>query len=192
MDGTLELITAPASEPVTVIEAKAWARVTTDEDDSLIDALTSTARAHVEELTGRALLTQTWDYWLDRFPCGELAVPRPLLRTVTYIKYIDQSGALITLDSSKYTVDAKRIPGRIVPSYGNVWPSARGVPNAINVRFDAGFGAASESVPLQLRQAILVLVATLYEQREHLTEAALQDVPVAFWQLINQHRVWWL
>lgn len=192
VDGTLELVTPPTVEPVTVQECKDWMRVTLDDEDTLITDLIAAARGHVEELTGRALLTQTWDYWLDEFPYCEMDIPRPKIQSVTYIKYLDTSGVLQTLSSSLYTVDTKRSPGRIVPSYGNVWPVAQYVPNAVQVRYIAGYGDEPEDVPTQLRQATKVLVATMYENREAMSDVSLETVPMAFYQLLNQHRMWWL
>ncbi|HOD72239.1 MAG TPA: hypothetical protein PKO27_14500, partial [Deltaproteobacteria bacterium] len=40
------------------------------EDDLLGDILT-TAREHVEDITGRAILTQTWDAYLSEWPDGD-------------------------------------------------------------------------------------------------------------------------
>jgi uncharacterized phiE125 gp8 family phage protein len=195
MDGTLSLVTGPSIEPLTVDEAKDWARITDDTEDAVVERLISAARGHVEELTGRALITQTWDYFLDAFP-GTIDVPRPRLISVTHLKYTDEDGTLQTLDVADYTIDLKREPARIVPAYGESWPGTRDVPNAVELRFVAGYGATATSVPEQLRQAIAVLVATMYEQREMATEAStgqqLTDVPIAFWQLVNQHRMWWL
>lgn len=194
VDGTLSLVTAPTIEPITVDEAKDWARITDDTEDAVVERLITAARGFVEEITGRALITQTWDYYLDAFPCGlgTIDVPRPRLQSVTFVKYTDEDGVVQTLDAAEYTVDTKREPARIVPAYGESWPSIRDVPNAVQVRFVAGYGAAAVSVPEQLRHAIGVLVATMYEQRESVAETAMVDVPVAFWQLVNQHRIWWL
>jgi uncharacterized phiE125 gp8 family phage protein len=197
MDGTLVLVTAPTIEPLLVREAKDWARITDDVEDGIVERLITTARAHVEELTGRALTTQTWQYVLDAFPCGgpypgQIDVPRPPLQTVTFLKYLDQAGVLQTISAADYTVDAKRVPARIIPAYGKSWPSPRGVPNAITVEFIAGYGPAPTDVIEPLRQAIAVLVATLFAQREAVADRPLAEVPMAFWQLINQHRIWWL
>jgi uncharacterized phiE125 gp8 family phage protein len=191
---SLVLFTGPTDEPLTVQEAKDWARITESEDDDLVQGLIRAARCHVEQLTGRALLTQTWDLYLDCFP-WQIDVPRPPLQSVTSIKYIDTEGVLQTLASSEYTVDAKSEPGRIVPAYGKVWPSTRYEPNAVQVRFVAGYGLEALDIDArapELRQAIGVLVGTMYEQRETRTPDELTEVPEAFYQLVNQDRVFWL
>ena len=67
----LVIATAPAAEPISTADAKLHLRVDITDDNDLIDALVKVAREHVEIITRRALITQTWDYYLDDFP-GEL------------------------------------------------------------------------------------------------------------------------
>lgn len=195
---SLVLFAGPPIEPLTVQEAKDWARITTDAEDDLVEGLVRSARAHVEQLAGRALLTQTWDLYLDCFP-EQIDVPRPPLQSVTYIKYVDAGGTLQTLASSAYTVDTQAEPGRIVPAYGSSWPGTREQPNAVQVRFVAGYGSEPIDIDAkapELRQAIAVLVATMHEQREMATEATtgqeLTNVPIAFYQLLDQHKMFWI
>lgn len=221
MDGSAVLVTPPAAEPVTLAEAKLWARVDTSytTDDALITALITAARQHIETIACRALITQTWDYFLDcfpygglsplrwtygspfaasvprwtqAFPSGELALPYPTLQSVTFLKYTDDTGTVQTLDPTLYQVDTARIPGRIVPAYGQVWPTARAQPNAVQVRFQSGFGASGSSVPEPLKDAIKVLVATWYGQRETLAPGTIGTIPAVLDVLINQYRVYWL
>jgi uncharacterized phiE125 gp8 family phage protein len=64
------LVTPPASEPVSLAEAKLHLRVETGmtDDDTLISALIVAARQVVETITRRALITQVWKLVLDQFP----------------------------------------------------------------------------------------------------------------------------
>jgi hypothetical protein len=54
------LLTAPAVEPLSLTEAKAFLRVEHNDDDELIAALAAGSRIHVETQTRRALITQRW------------------------------------------------------------------------------------------------------------------------------------
>jgi hypothetical protein len=63
----LTLITPPADEPITVDEAKASLRVTSDVDDGHISLLITAARELVETITRRQLITATWLMMLDSF-----------------------------------------------------------------------------------------------------------------------------
>lgn len=65
----LKLVTAPISEPVSLEEARLFLRLDDDsgEQDALVSALVSAARAEAETRTSRQLITATWELYLDRF-----------------------------------------------------------------------------------------------------------------------------
>ena len=197
---SLSLVSAAAAEPVTLVEAKAFLNVTTADDDTLITSLIAAARAEIDGedgWLGRALVTQTWDLLLDRFPGGSLRnpwsaifAPLPPLQSVTSLKYLDTAGVEQTLATAKYTVDAKSEPGRIVPAYGESWPSTRDVPNAVTLRFVAGYGAAA-AVAEPLKRWIKSRVATLYGFREPVVVGTItSDIETVGDEAILSYRVW--
>lgn len=160
----LTTYSAPASEPVTLTQAKAHCRVDSVDDDPLISALIVAAREYAEVFLGRALITQTLDLTLNGFaPIIEL--PRPPLQSVTSITYTDSNGTAQALSSTYYTVDTKREPGRVFEAYGYNWPTTQAVINAVTIRYVAGYGEAT-SVPQRIKQAILLAVGHWYENRE--------------------------
>lgn len=163
----LVLYSAPATEPVTVDEAKAFLRKEDNDENATIERAIAAAREWVEDYTWRALVTQTWDLYAYEFPCsnGELSLAKGRLQSVSTVTYVDTEGATQTLAGSEYQVDTKREPGRIAPAYSKSWPSTREQFNAVAVRFVAGYGAAS-AVPAALKQAVLILTADLFENRE--------------------------
>lgn len=164
--GALVLVSPPANEPVTVNEAKAHLRVVGTDDDVYISDLIAAARRHVETITRRALLTQTWDYALDSFPPCAIEVPLPPLVSVVSIKYLEAAtGIQATLPGAAYRVDSKRQPGRITPEVGVPWPVTYPAPNAVEIRFTAG-AATTADVPEPIRHAIKLMVGTWYENRE--------------------------
>ncbi|MFQ5535459.1 MAG: head-tail connector protein [Sphingomonadales bacterium] len=188
----LSLVTAPAAEPITLAEAKDHLRITGTDDDVYITRLIAAARQHVDGsdgILGRALITQTWDLFLPKFP-AEIRVPLPPLQSVTSIKYIDAGGITQTLAASEYTVDVKRQPGRIVEAFGKSWPATRDVPNAVEVRFDAGYGLADSDVPEPIRHALLFFIAHLFERREPVvTGTTVAKIPDAADALLASYRI---
>ena len=180
----LSLITAPAREPISLQEAKDHLRVTATDEDALIESLITAARQTIEGRFGviqRALITQTWDWTLDGFPSDStvaLQVPFPPLQSVTSITYLDGDGASQTWSAAKYTVDAKSLIGRIIPAWDEDYPETRSVINAVTVRFAAGFGGAQQDVPMPIRQAMLLLIGHMYENREtHIMGVAVAELP---------------
>lgn len=173
----LKLVTAPASEPVTVAEAKARLLITIDDEDTDLAAMVTQSRELCEAGCQRAFVTQTYSLYLDRFPGGceavapsdgyeyqryasgrEIRLPRPPLQSVTWIKYYDAAGVQQTLDPSAYYVATGSEPGRIRPV--TYWPATQVRPEAVEVRFVAGYGGAS-AVPAAAKAAILLTVKQL-------------------------------
>ncbi len=63
----VRLNTAPASEPVTLAEAKAHLRLDTALDDTYVLSLIATARAYCEQVCWRGIVTQAWELALPGF-----------------------------------------------------------------------------------------------------------------------------
>jgi hypothetical protein len=61
------LISPPAIEPVSITEAQLHLRLDGQFDADYIQALIVSARHTIEKWCWRALITQTWQYWWDRF-----------------------------------------------------------------------------------------------------------------------------
>lgn len=164
----LTVITAPATEPIMLDEAKLHCRVDLDNDDALIERLIAAAREDVEIKKKRALITQTLELRLDDWPCMRLDrvidIPRPPLQSVTSVKYLDEDGDERTLDADTYTVSTGT-PGRVVLNETESWPTLGSYPDAVRVRFVAGYGDADD-VRSQTKAWILLRVAHLYKFRE--------------------------
>lgn len=182
---SLSLFAEPATEPILLADAKLHLKVENTDEDALIDSLISTARRSAENQTHRALITQTWDLNLDRFPtCFE--IPNPPLISVTHVKYYDSSGVLQTVDASDYIVDAPAgpqcLPGRIALAVDASWPTAQTRINAVTIRFVAGYGDAGD-VPEDIKAALKLIVGHLYANRESVVitqrGSIVQEMPQA-------------
>jgi uncharacterized phiE125 gp8 family phage protein len=92
----------PAELPITLADARAQCRVTSTSEDARLLAMIYAATEWGENLTARRLITQTWDLYLDAFPCDEIRAPYAPLRSVTSISYVDLAGVTQTLATSEY------------------------------------------------------------------------------------------
>jgi uncharacterized phiE125 gp8 family phage protein len=162
--GGLVLVTPPAEEPVSLDEMKQHLRVDIMEDDLLIESLITTAREYVEMFTRRQLVTAEWGLTLDEWPAC-IRPPRPPLMGVMTLAYTDSAGQPQTLDPARYQVDMSREPGRILPAHGTSWPAVQPGPGAVQLLYQAGYGAAVD-VPHTFKAAIKLVVGDLYEHRE--------------------------
>jgi uncharacterized phiE125 gp8 family phage protein len=162
----LELITAPAVEPVSVADAKGHLRV--DEavtaEDALIARHIIAARRLVEAYTRRKLVTQKWRLLRDSFCAPIVLGDLAPVATIDAVKYIDTAGALQTLDPATYQL-LKEAPARVVLAFDKSWPDLRGDREGVRVEVTCGYGGAA-AVPEDITAALLLLVADLYEKRE--------------------------
>ena len=182
------IVTAPAVEPVTLVEVKRQRNVTGTDYDAELTRLIAAARQYVENYTGRALITQTWDLFLDEFP-KRIEMPFAPLQSVTTLKYTDTAGAQQTLSSALYTVSANAEPGYIVPAYNESWPDIRYEPDAVEVRYIAGSGDASTDMPEDLRNALFLLIGEWHENTEEAQPFNMTQIPYGVKALIDPYRM---
>lgn len=169
----IKLITAPTSEPFNVHDAAAAALIDADllEDAHTYDLLASlviASREQAESATRRALMTQTWELYLNEFPYWEINIPFPPLQSITSIKYVDTDGVLQTLSSSLYLVDDKSEPAIITPAYGEVWPTARYQRNAVTIKFVAGYASAN-LIPAGIKMWMKMRIKDMFDNRSRFT-----------------------
>lgn len=186
----LKLKTGPSLEPVSSADMKLYLKIDSDTtDDTLIAALITAARRQAEEYLGRALITQTWEMFIDGVgsvlpseledayeemfqtvyvpsSLRTIEVPRPPLQSITSVKYYDEDDVEHTWASTNYRVDTYSEPGRILLAADGEWPEDMRAQQAILVTFVAGYGDAATNVPEDVRNAIKRIVAGLYENRQ--------------------------
>ena len=168
------LLTPPASEPLSLAEAKQFLRVEHGDDDELIAALTSAARNAVELATRRVLVTQSWRIVLDRWPASARIVsPVNPLRTLDAARVLGEDGAPTALDPEDFTLDTASAPGVLAFARADVSEPGSALAG-IELDVTAGYGIAAD-VPAPLVQAIRLLLAQSYEQRDQVRTDALPD-----------------
>jgi hypothetical protein len=94
MNRIIDLSITDGSEQVTLPDFKTFARITTEDEDTLIPAFITTARKKVERHTNISLVPKTviLTCYLDK----EIILPFPKLDTITTVKYLtgqDNAGA---------------------------------------------------------------------------------------------------
>jgi uncharacterized phiE125 gp8 family phage protein len=167
--------TSPATEPVTLAEAKAHLRVDYSTEDAHITALIIAARDYCEQITGRALAQRTFIATLDEFPLrgADIVLPRAPLVSVQSVVYRDGNGDAVTMTANTdYRVSTSVVPGRIRrPVLATAWPTARAIDDAITISFTAGAATA----PATAKQAILLLVGHWFENRESVVTGTISS-----------------
>lgn len=187
---TSYLLAGPAQEPVSLAEMKAHLRVTDEAEDGLIEALIVAARVHVESLTSRALLAQTWRLVLDGWPESRvIRLPVSPMITLTEIRCYDAEGGELQVGIEQFLPDGQASPARIIcPATIEGAPVLR-ERMGIEIDYVAGFGTELEEVPADLLQSLKTLVAYWYENRDSvLVTGAGAAVPAGFERLVSAYR----
>jgi uncharacterized phiE125 gp8 family phage protein len=212
----LKQVTPPAVEPllvggeppldVTIHVRPPGAEAPDARETAYLRNLISTARRTAENATAQFFIEQTWDLvFIAGFPycqqCvlspNEIRIPRtPLKATggIVHVKYSDMAGVQQTLTAgTDYVAAVRGDMAIVVPAYGKSWPATRAWIDAsgnypVEVRFIAGYGTDGLAVPENFRQAMLLLIAHWYENREEVSDARLATVPMAAEALLSQDR----
>lgn len=182
------LLTAPALEPVSLAEAKAFLRVEHDGDDGVIAALTASARIHLERQTRRGFVNQAWRLVRDRWPDnGRIEVRPGPLRSLDAARIYDAGGIAHSLDTQAFVPDLSTVSLAFAP-----WSLAAPGRSAAGIELDVtvGYGDAASDVPESLRQAIRLLIAHWYDNRGQVSAGrSIAMLPTTVAALIAPYRM---
>lgn len=158
------LVTAPATQPVTLAEAKLHCRVDHTDDDALIEGLIAAATGHLDGWTGilgRAIITQTWRQDFPGFGC-KLRLPLAPAASISAVTYHDGDNAEQTLDDAVYGLFIDAAGPYVALRPDQTWPGAYNRPDAVSVEYVAG---ADDVLPA-IKAAILLLIGHWYVNRD--------------------------
>lgn len=163
--------------PISTVDMKNHLRVDHATDDTLIEQIMLAATEAAENFQRRTYITRSRTYYLDSFPTI-IRPPYSPLVAVTTLKYYDTDGVQQTLDAANYRVDTDTEPGRITEAYNCTWPSIRTMTNAIEVTYTSGYGTENTDVPDDIKAALKMMIAHLYENRSAVIDSKLHEVPL--------------
>lgn len=158
----LETLVAPATEPVTLVAARAFLRIGTDGDDSVLTSLLIAAREALEARTGRALVTRTLR---QRFMVpSKMDLPGTLLpgrvpaSNLVAVRMIGADGSegvapanLVRLIDGRLRVTSPLGPGVL----------------GLSIDYQAGYGLTADAVPEAFKVSILEAVADALIRRDN-------------------------
>lgn len=186
---SLVLLAAPAVEPVTLAEAKAHLRIDGTAEDAFISSLIVTSRLHIEAALGLALITQSWAWTIDAWPKhASVELPMRPVQSIESVKIKAAGGAIMTLEDWRYVLDGSSALSRLLPT-ATRFPEPGAIAQGIEIRFTAGFGAAASATPAAIRQALLLLIAHWFENREPMSTDTPKRIPDTVSELLAPYRV---
>lgn len=187
-----------ASEPVSLAEAKRHLRLDDIPEDSFEDSLIldliSAAREYCEKYAGKIFAGKTYEYYLEGFT-DEIELSEKPVDTVISIIYTEYDGdgqeqkeIETIVDSSTYILGDDKI--KLLE--GNSWPVLSSGPDKpVKITYRVG------TVPISVRQAMLLLIGHWYRNREATIEMTNKSiyavqVPFSVKALLDQYRDrWW-
>lgn len=152
----LDLVTPPASEPLTLAEVKLALRVDGSSEDVYIVSLIKAARQAAEEYLRRSLVTQSWQLQFDSYAPKSVFLPKGPVQSVTFVKSIAQDWSETTVSSNAYRLNAGK---------DQLIFNAAPIGMIIQIKYVTGFGDSTD-VPYQLKQGMLAHIAAMYENRD--------------------------
>lgn len=164
----VELKTVPGTEVISQNELAAHLKLDSDQqvaESDILDRLRITARKWVENYIGQQLITATYVNYFNEF-MEPLQLWYPPVQSVNSIKYKDDDGVEQPLSSDNYVLDKWTKPAEVTLANDKTWPSTLlNEVNVISVDFDAGFGNSVSDVPEDIKSAIILKAASMYERR---------------------------
>ena len=181
------LVTAPATEPLTYAEVKAYLRLNGDSEEAFVTSLIVVARQYVESQIWRPLISQVQSMNFDK---SELTtqvynINKAPVISINSVTYYDLNNALQTLSASDWESDIYSNPARFrIKTLPQIYDRM----NALQVNFTCGYSNAA-SVPLPIKQAMLMLIGHYYENRQDVvTGTQVNKIDEASEHLLNPYR----
>lgn len=184
-----EVVTPPATEPVTLADVKRHLNVLHTSEDGMIAGFAAAARRHVEETCSIALINQTRRVYLSKWPSdGIIPLHRPPLVSVTAVKYLDADEVERTLAVDQYHVIKNRIEPHVVRRKAATWPATADHPQAVWVDYVCGYGTEPTAVPQDIRNGLLMLAWDFYFNRGDTSDVNLTRNHVAANALLDPYK----
>jgi hypothetical protein len=204
----VKLIEGPAVEPVQLEDLKIHLRIDDKTEDDVLVGAIAQAREMIEEYLNLAMITQTWLVSYDQWPIADAQIidgrpiydvnqqpdfvelPRfPLASVTSVITYAADSTPTSAVVDDVFDVDTYSTPGRMALQSGQTWPTLGRKTNAIEIQYEAGYGAIETAVPPLLRRCVMNVAAYLYEHRGDCgsTVSILQGSGVS--SAVNQYKI---
>lgn len=168
---------------VTTAEVKEHIRLTHSLEDSVLAIYIKSAQRYIEEYCNICLIGGTvtqifYNGWPDHY--YSLSVGN--VSAVTSISYntIDDVASFTTVSSTEYLTDKAFNRARIFP-LNDGWPDA--APTQVKIIYTSGWADAA-SVPAEIKEAIFLIVADMYENRQD----TVKQLPTASQMLLQPYR----
>ena len=157
------------TEPVTSVEAKLFCKITGSAEDALITILISAARKALEKYTASSFAEKTiYATWVDLPEDNLLEIPYGPVISIDAVYWIDEEGTeeLAVLNTDYWVYGDQDATVKMT----TLWTTGLKNTSSVRVEYKAGYGHANtETLPTDLKLAIMKEIVTQYEMRENIS-----------------------
>lgn len=153
--------------------------------DAALESYLRAAMAAIEGRIGKALITRDFLWSLSHWRNEEQqALPLAPVGGIGSVRMQNRDGAFVVVDPQRYRL-VRDMQRPKIAAAGAILP---GIPTggSVEIVFTAGFGSDWDNVPVDLRQAVLLLAAQYYEMRHD--TGGLDAMPFGVMSLIERWR----
>jgi uncharacterized phiE125 gp8 family phage protein len=193
-------LAAPVTEPIDLGQVLDQTLAVAAGDDAYLEGLIVRARSRFEINSNRILVQQRWQVAQPTFE-KTIRLPHAPVRSVQSVKYIDKHGVLMTIPSDDYRLVTMGLKSQVALKPYKKWPYiVCKQPDTVQIEYTVGHVLTDElgflkdtfvdksEFDLSL-QAILILIAEWYKNREDSAPVQLYQVPNAYKALLSELKV---
>lgn len=180
----------PAIEPVTIGAVKNAVGLWGDDFDGQIAGYIKSARERVEAETGKHLLSQDVTLGIVAFPYDcPLDLGMFPVQELVSINYTDSNGDAKTADVADFELVPVQSTIVMQPLIGKAWPTDAAVRlGAVSITVKAGYGDTRDSVPSDLRDAVLLDAQQRWWGEREGTGIQIVNAEEAISRIIDRYR----
>jgi len=201
----LKIHTAQTDNAITLAELKAYLKVDSSDDDTVLGIIKQAVDSWAKEYTGRTLCTTTYQLFIDdladqniplqegiydgvdmNYAKNHIILPFSPVASISHVKYYSDDDTATTWATTNYRLDNASVPSRFCLKRNISYPTGLRPTNGFEIQYVAGYGGAS-NVPQQIKQACLLYGTYLFEHRGDSMQSI--KAPLSATQLLTPYRI---
>ncbi len=159
-------------------------------EDSYLNEVIRAAITFAERQLNLYLLTTDVTLFIDNFLDICIPIRRRPNVTIVQIDYF-KGGVLTTVDASDYFITmSESFYPTVQPVESKCWPTPDCRKQAVQIKFQAGYGATFDTVPMDLKLALYNHIADMFENRGDCSEDTCSTcLPATTKRTYNSYKV---
>lgn len=191
----VELVTPPASAAIALSDIKQYTFSNSDAFDAQYTSLIQAGTNYVENHTGRKLITQTYDIYMDRTEYLErlnaynntLSLYSFNVQSISSLTVYDPDNSATIVSSSDYRLSGSTLSAQcnlVFNDSANPPTTNMRLVDSIKIQVIVGYGDDSSDVPSDLTQALAVIIDHWSKNGSKRSSNSGQEIPENFKALV--------